>query len=123
VVRHGSARLTITINGQVYTLARFATACPAWRLTKQSPDGPITSYICGLNEHGQPACSCPDHQSHGAHCKHLGALTAAGLLAPPAPPAPAPSSPAEHTRRFFATWPTPLVAALTPAGRSRKVVA
>jgi len=87
VVRHGSCRLLVHINGTAYSLARFATATPAWRLTKQSPDDQPASYIAAVNEHGLPACSCPDHQVRGAQCKHLGALLAAGLLPAPVPKA------------------------------------
>jgi len=80
IVRHGTARIYLGISECLYSLSRFATATPAWKLTKQTGERQGTSYICGLNEHGQNACSCPDHQQRGAHCKHLGALVGAGML-------------------------------------------
>ena len=67
---------------------------------------------CGSSDHdsaryivtapkGQPArCTCPDHERSGWTCKHIGALTAAGLIPGPSrqartvsPPAPASCTP------------------------------
>ncbi len=79
-VRHGTCRLTLVINDQIYTLRRVklgpaGKACKAWSLTK--PDG--TTYFV-TRQAAALSCTCPDHQFRAARCKHLRALVAAGLL-------------------------------------------
>jgi len=78
-VRHGKARLYIGINATVYTLIRDSST-NAWHLTAQSGARQGSRYVTGITTAGQPACSCPDHLRAGNHCKHIGALVAAGLL-------------------------------------------
>ncbi len=81
---HGTARLTLTINGTSYTLRRIpcdpSAALRAWRLKKN--DG--THYNVAATEHG-PCCDCPDFTFHRdgidpAGCKHVKALAAVGLM-------------------------------------------
>ena len=80
---HGTASLTLTING-VHYLIRLNEAHPgvarkAWRLTKA--DG--TTYDVGIREFGTE-CSCGDfnfrRQQRGQQCKHIRAMVAVGLL-------------------------------------------
>jgi hypothetical protein len=82
---HGTARLTLAINGTTYTLRRIpcdpSAALRPWRLRKA--DG--TSYNVGVTEFG-PTCDCPDFTFHRdgidpAGCKHVKALAAVGLMA------------------------------------------
>ncbi len=83
VVRHGTARLFIGIGECVYGLIPAHGPTAAWVLVAHTGQRAGARYTCGITEHGHPACSCPDHQQRGAHCKHLGALIGARLL--PAP--------------------------------------
>ena len=87
-VRHGICRLTIRIHNTEYRLRPWqprAGILAEWTLRKLGPDQ--VCYIVTAPK-GLPAtCTCPDHQESGWTCKHIGALTAAGLI-----PAPKPSS-------------------------------
>jgi hypothetical protein len=79
-VRHGKCRLTITINECTYSLRRVklgacGKACKSWSLTK----GDGTCYFV-TREAARLHCTCPDHQSRAAKCKHLRAVVACGLL-------------------------------------------
>jgi SWIM zinc finger len=86
-VRHGISRLTIRINGTDYRLR----PCPpqagilaAWSLRKIGTDRPAR-YIVAAPKGAPARCTCPDHERSGWTCKHLGALTAAGLIPGPKP--------------------------------------
>ena len=87
-VRHGICRLTIRIHNTEYRLR----PCPpeagilaAWSLRKIGTDRPARYIVTAPK--GMPArCTCPDHERSGWTCKHLGALTAAGLIPGPKPP-------------------------------------
>ena len=81
-VRHGTCRLQITIGGTSYSL-RPIPAQPrgvtVWVL--RSLDGPRagTRYsVASVNR--QAGCTCPDHETNGATCKHVMALRAIGLI-------------------------------------------
>jgi SWIM zinc finger len=86
-VRHGICRLTIRIHNTEYRLR----PCPAeagilaaWVLRKLDHDS--ARYLVTAPK-GKPAqCTCPDHERSGWTCKHIGALTAAGLIPAPKPP-------------------------------------
>src|SRR5262249_59608185 len=57
-----------------------------WRLRTK---GTETTYTVAQPKSGPAACSCPDHEQTGAHCKHIMALAALGLVRrPKAKPAP-----------------------------------
>jgi hypothetical protein len=79
-------RLTIRIGGMDYRLR----PCPpepgllaAWVLRKLDHDS--ARYLV-TSPKGKPAhCTCPDHERSGWTCKHIGALTAAGLIPAPKP--------------------------------------
>jgi SWIM zinc finger len=96
LVRHGISRLTIHINGTDYRLH----PCPpeagilaAWSLRKIGTDRPARYIVTAPK--GVPArCTCPDHERSGWTCKHLGALTAAGLIPDPKPAKARKTSPA-----------------------------
>jgi SWIM zinc finger len=97
-VRHGICRLTIRIHNTEYRLR----PCPpethvlaAWSLRKL---GPVEAVYQVTAPKGKPArCTCPDHERSGWTCKHIGALTAAGLI-----PAPKPSSASARGRKLHA---------------------
>lgn len=80
---HGTARLTLTINGQEYTPRALEphpqVAQRAWTLRKA--DG--TTYEVHWGKHGYH-CDCPDflwaRENHGEYCKHVLALMVVGLL-------------------------------------------
>jgi hypothetical protein len=81
-VRHGTCRLQITIGGTSYSL-RPIPAQPrgvtVWVL--RALDGPRagTRYqVASVNR--QAGCTCPDHKTNGATCKHVMALRALGLI-------------------------------------------
>ncbi len=81
-VRHGTCRLQITIGGTSYSL-RPIPAQPrgvtVWVL--RSLDGPRagTRYsVASVNR--QAGCTCPDHETNGATCKHVMALRTIGLI-------------------------------------------
>ena len=58
----------------------------AWLLRKLSIP-PSARYLVTAPKGSPARCTCPDHERSGWTCKHIGALTAAGLI-----PAPKPSS-------------------------------
>ena len=81
-VRHGTCRLHIAIGGTSYSL-RPIPAQPrgvtAWVL--RALDGPRsgTRYsVASVNR--QAGCTCPDHETNGATCKHVMALRVIGLI-------------------------------------------
>jgi len=81
-VRHGTCRLQITIGGTSYSL-RPIPAQPrgvtVWVL--RSLDGPRAGArysVASVNR--QAGCTCPDHETNGAPCKHVMALRTIGLI-------------------------------------------
>jgi hypothetical protein len=87
-VRHGTCRLTIRIAGIDYALKPLppeAGVLAAWILRKQDPHH-SACYLVAAPKGKPPHCSCPDHERSGWTCKHIGALTAAGLIPAPKPP-------------------------------------
>lgn len=77
-VRHGSCKLLISINEQLYTVRRRKALTrhgKVWTLKK--PDG--TMYTCTWYDR-ESACDCPDARRRNATCKHIQALRAAGLM-------------------------------------------
>jgi hypothetical protein len=81
---HGTARLTLHINGVAYAVRRIPCdpdpALEAIRLRKD--DGIV--YHVARTEHG-PTCDCPDFTFNRdgldpAGCKHIKALIAVGLM-------------------------------------------
>jgi hypothetical protein len=86
-VRHGTCRLTIEIKGQAYRLRPCPPAAgilAAWQLRKLSASH-VVSYTITAPKGSPARCTCPDHEESGWTCKHLGALTAAGLIPAPKP--------------------------------------
>jgi hypothetical protein len=87
-VRHGLCRLTLRIGGTEYRLRPRppeAGILAAWNLRKIGTDRPAF-YIVTAPKGAPARCTCPDHERSGWTCKHLGALTAAGLIPAPKPP-------------------------------------
>ena len=81
-VRHGTARLLMCINGDVYKIRRrpaLKGAC-AWALVKATGERTGAVYAV-VRAKGEVTCSCPDHSQNNAECKHVRALVACGLLA------------------------------------------
>jgi hypothetical protein len=78
---HGSARLTLFINGDPYGLRPVASDWHAAAFALRKADG--TVYHVAADEHG-PQCDCPDATFRDRKCKHLGALAAVGLFPPAA---------------------------------------
>jgi hypothetical protein len=81
-VRHGTCRLQITIGGTSYSL-RPMPAQPrgvtVWVL--RALDGPRAGArysVASVNR--QAGCTCPDHETNGATCKHVMALRTIGLI-------------------------------------------
>jgi hypothetical protein len=86
-VRHGTCRLTIEIKGQAYRLRPLPPASgtlAAWQLRKLSASH-VARYIVTAPKGAPARCTCPDHEESGWTCKHIGALTAAGLIPAPKP--------------------------------------
>lgn len=94
---HGTARLTLQINGTVYGVRpipadTFGASGKAYRLRKSgavAPDGGPVFYDVCESVFG-PTCDCPDFVFHRdgidpGGCKHVKALVAVGLLGRPAP--------------------------------------
>jgi len=80
--RHGTCRLQITIGGTPYSL-RPIPAQPrgvtVWVL--RALDGPRAGArysVASVNR--EAGCTCPDHETNGATCKHVMALRAIGLI-------------------------------------------
>jgi hypothetical protein len=84
-IRHGTCRLTLTIDGTDYKLSRSPTARAAWHLKKRSGPRAGVTY-CVLTHKGIVSCTCPDSIRSGAVCKHVRALQALGLVAKNAKP-------------------------------------
>jgi hypothetical protein len=86
-VRHGKCRLTIRIGITEYRLLPLPPqprVLAAWVLRKL---GPVEAIYQVSAPKSEPArCTCPDHERSGWTCKHIGALTAAGLIPAPKPP-------------------------------------
>ncbi len=84
-VRHGTCRLTLTIDGAEYRLSRSPTARAAWHLKKRS--GPRAGVVyCVLTHKCIVSFTCPDSVRGGAVCKHVRALVALGLVSRRAKP-------------------------------------
>jgi SWIM zinc finger len=79
-VRHGTCRLTLTIDGTPYRLSKSPSARAAWHLKRLSEPRKGQVY-CVLTHHRIVTCSCPDSIMNGAVCKHVRALKALGLVA------------------------------------------
>src|SRR5690242_7588616 len=81
-VRHGTCRLTITIDGVDYRLSRGPATSPGakvWRL--RALDGPRTGNLYSVVKHRHTvSCSCPDSTVQNAVCKHVRALQACGIV-------------------------------------------
>jgi hypothetical protein len=80
--RHGTCRLQITIGGTSYSL-RPIPAQPrgvtVWVL--RSLDGPRAgSRYSVASVKREAGCTCADHETNGATCKHVMALRAIGLI-------------------------------------------
>lgn len=108
---HGTARLTLTINGQSYAIRPIASDAlgsnlRAFRLRKRGATGrdgspPAALYDVAETLYG-PTCDCPDFVFHRdgvdpAGCKHVKALIAVGLLGRPAPAPMSTSAPRRST--------------------------
>ncbi len=83
VERHGVCRLTLRIGGTEYRLRSFPPAPGSglraiWTLRKTEGPQPVAYAVAsdGIEAH----CTCPDHEIHGAVCKHIGALAALRLI-------------------------------------------
>jgi hypothetical protein len=76
IERHGTCRLTLTIDGQDYTVKPIRgpknEVC-GFQLRKAG-----TNTVYTLNESG--SCNCPDAYFAHARCKHSRALEACGLI-------------------------------------------
>ena len=115
-VRHGTCRLQITIGGTSYSLRPIP--CAAARRHRlgaprsRRPRAGTRYSVASVNR--EAGCTCPDHETNGATCKHVMALRAIGLIprsartareasaeerpAPPAaPPRPSPTWPSAST--------------------------
>ena len=79
-VRHGTCRLTLTIDGTPYRLAKAPAARAAWHLKRMAEPRKGTVY-CVLTHKSVVTCTCPDSITNGAVCKHVRALKALGLVA------------------------------------------
>ena len=81
-VRHGSTRLILGINGDVYKLRRQTAprGAVAWALVKATGERAGSAYSV-IRAKGEVACTCYDSSHTGAECKHVRALVAVGLLA------------------------------------------
>ena len=79
-VRHGTCRLTLTIDGTPYRLAKAPAARAAWHLKRMAEPRKGTVY-CVLTHKNVVTCTCPDSIMNGDVCKHVRALKALGLVA------------------------------------------
>jgi hypothetical protein len=83
VVRHGTVRLRIHINGCEYALKRlpasFAAGARVWMLRKRRGERAGVAY-CVARSKGEISCTFPDCSQTGALCKHIRALIATGLI-------------------------------------------
>ena len=79
--RAGVAALTIRINAERYSLRRRESAKGSYLWSLRKLTGERRGNLYAVSRiHGETACTCPDHAERGAVCKHIGALTAAGLV-------------------------------------------
>jgi hypothetical protein len=82
---HGIARLTLTINGTVYSLhPLWCDGVHATRLFRLHKSGTATRYVVAQAPDGL-VCDCPDFTFHRDGidpdgCKHIKAMVAVGLL-------------------------------------------
>jgi hypothetical protein len=84
-VRHGTCRLTLTIDGTEYRLSRSPAARAAWHLKKRS--GPRAGAVyCVLTHKNIVSFTCQYSIRSGAVCKHVRALQALGLVSKRAKP-------------------------------------
>jgi SWIM zinc finger len=86
-VRHGMCRLTIRIHTTEYRLSPRppeAGILAAWQLRKLSASH-VARYVVTAPKGAPARCTCPDHEQSGWTCKHISALTAAGLIPAPKP--------------------------------------
>ncbi len=84
-VRHGTCRLTLTIDGTEYRLTRSPSVRAGWHLKKRSGPRAGVTY-CVLTHKRIVTCSCPDSVRGGAVCKHVRAMVACGLVSKRAKP-------------------------------------
>ena len=84
-VRHGTCRLTLTIDGTPYRLSKAPAARAAWHLKRMAEPRKGQVY-CVLTHHRVVTCTCQDSTTNGAVCKHVRALKALGLVARRAKP-------------------------------------
>lgn len=81
-VRHGTCRLTLTIDGVDYRLSRgpaAARGAKVWRL--RSLGGPRAGALYSVVTHRRTvSCTCPDSTRQNAVCKHVRALQACGIV-------------------------------------------
>ena len=84
-VRHGTCRLTLTIDGTPYRLAKAPAARAAWHLKRLAEPRKGQVY-CVLTHHRIVTCTFPYSIMNGAVCKHVRALKALGLAARRATP-------------------------------------
>jgi hypothetical protein len=81
-VRHGTCRLQITIGATSYSLRPIPSqprGITVWVL--RALDGPRAGArysVASVNR--QAGCTCPDHETNGATCKHVMALRVIGLI-------------------------------------------
>jgi SWIM zinc finger len=120
-VRHGICRLTIQIHKTEYRLSPRPPEMgilAAWQLRKLSASH-VARYVVTAPKGAPARCTCPDHEQSGWTCKHISALTAAGLI-----PAPKPASArnrklhAKNARQALAeaSRPAPAPVVTTPEG-------
>jgi hypothetical protein len=76
----GVCRLTLSINGQSYTLRSIPSDwhAAAWSLRKVAE--PLTVYHVTRDHAHGPECDCPDATYRERACKHVKSLVACGLL-------------------------------------------
>jgi hypothetical protein len=84
-VRHGTCRLTLTIDGTEYRLSRSPSVRAGWHLKKRSGPRAGVTY-CVLTHKRIVTCSCHDSIRGGAVCKHVRAMVACGLVSKRAKP-------------------------------------
>jgi hypothetical protein len=83
IVRHGTARLELTISGVRYSLRRsrpdLLKGARVWTLRRLDPPREGAMY-CVVRFRGVNSCSCPDADIRKTECKHVRALVACGLV-------------------------------------------
>jgi len=81
-VRHGTCGLILTIGGTRYQLRPITPPAGfkiVWSLHKRA-DHAEAIYQVAVEKGQPPACTCPDCETRGSVCKHIGALKALGLI-------------------------------------------